>query len=193
MVIIVLAIVGGLIGYITNVLAIKLLFRPIIPTRIFGIQGVIPKRHREIASSIGEIIEDELVSMDDIANEITSKMDKKQVLEMIKKKLLILLQTKFPMFVMFQAKVQPAIDNIFETEGEKMLDDLIDKMLEKVTGTVSINKIVETKILELNLEKMEEIIIKIAKKELKHIEYLGGLLGFGIGVLQGLIVVFFLK
>ncbi|WP_416378038.1 DUF445 family protein [Clostridium tertium] len=43
---------------------------------------------------------------------------------------------------------------------------------------------------QLDLEKLEDIIIKVAKKELKHIEILGLVLGAIIGVLQGVLVIF---
>ncbi len=50
--ILILTIVGGLIGWITNILAIKLLFRPIKPVKIpilnIEILGLIPKRKNEI-------------------------------------------------------------------------------------------------------------------------------------------------
>lgn len=44
----VLAIIGAFIGWMTNVFAIKLLFRPLQPVNILGIklQGLIPKRKR---------------------------------------------------------------------------------------------------------------------------------------------------
>ena len=58
--ILILTIVGGLIGWVTNILAIKLLFRPIKPIRIpilnIEIIGLIPKRKNEIAANIGEVI-----------------------------------------------------------------------------------------------------------------------------------------
>ncbi len=43
-----LSIIGASIGYITNVIAIKLLFRPVEPMNVIGfkIQGVIPKRQK---------------------------------------------------------------------------------------------------------------------------------------------------
>ncbi len=49
---------------------------------------------------------------------------------------------------------------------------------------------VEDKINELDLYELEEIIIRIAKKELKHIEFLGLVLGFLIGIVQGLVTMF---
>ncbi len=45
--------IGFVIGYFTNYLAVKMLFYP--RKRVFGVQGVIPKRKREIAKSIGEV------------------------------------------------------------------------------------------------------------------------------------------
>ena len=58
--ILILTIVGGLIGWITNILAIKLMFRPINPIKIpilnIEILGLIPKRKNEIATNIGEVI-----------------------------------------------------------------------------------------------------------------------------------------
>ena len=71
--ILILTIVGGLIGWITNILAIKLMFRPINPIKIpilnIEILGLIPKRKNEIATNIGEVISNELLSMDDILDQ----------------------------------------------------------------------------------------------------------------------------
>ena len=68
--ILILTIVGGLIGWITNILAIKLLFRPIKPVKIpilnIEILGLIPKRKN---ANIGEVISNELLSMDDILDQ----------------------------------------------------------------------------------------------------------------------------
>ena len=68
--ILILAIIGGLIGYITNVIAIKLIFRPINPIKIpiFNVEiiGMIPKRKLEIANNVAQVIEEQFFSFDDI-------------------------------------------------------------------------------------------------------------------------------
>ncbi|MFA5856084.1 MAG: DUF445 family protein [Candidatus Pacearchaeota archaeon] len=46
-------IIGFIIGYFTNYLAIKMLFYPKKP--IFGFQGVLPKRRKELAKNIAEV------------------------------------------------------------------------------------------------------------------------------------------
>ena len=46
-------IIGAIIGLITNWIAVKMLFHP--KKKIFGIQGVIPKRKKDIAKRIGNV------------------------------------------------------------------------------------------------------------------------------------------
>ena len=68
-IILILSLVGGIIGWLTNILAIKLMFRPINPMKIpilnIEILGLIPKRKNEIAENIGEVVATELLSIDD--------------------------------------------------------------------------------------------------------------------------------
>lgn len=69
--------VGAVIGYLTNWLAIKMLFRPHHPKRIFGVKlpftpGLIPKERERIAHAIGEVIQDYLLTDEVILKELTS-------------------------------------------------------------------------------------------------------------------------
>ncbi|MEF9933141.1 MAG: DUF445 family protein, partial [Cetobacterium sp.] len=63
-----IVIIGALIGWITNYVAIKMLFRPYkeINLGLFKIQGLIPKRRHEIGITIAETVQNELISMEDI-------------------------------------------------------------------------------------------------------------------------------
>ena len=62
--------------------------------------------------------------------------------------------------------------------------------MNKAKERINIQEMVENKINELDLYQLEELIIKVAKKELKHIEILGLVLGFLIGIIQGIIIIF---
>ena len=81
--VIVMAIIGGCIGYITNKLAIKLIFRPINPIKIpilnIEILGLIPKRKKEIAKNIGDIIQREFISVNEILENIIDENDKARI------------------------------------------------------------------------------------------------------------------
>lgn len=194
--ILVLAIIGAIIGWITNLIAIKLLFRPLYPIKVplinYTIQGLIPKRRDEIAKSIGSVIEQELLSIKEIADKIIGEQNISQIKIMIKDKIHEIIGDKLPSIIpsMFKNMIFSYIDDLIEKDGEVILKDLIKKAIDKASNDVSISEIVEEKINSFDIERIEEIIISIAKTELKHIEILGGVLGFFIGIVQGLIVAF---
>ncbi|MCL2243729.1 MAG: DUF445 family protein [Treponema sp.] len=58
---------GAIIGFVTNVVAIRMLFRPLKEIRIFGIKlpftpGVLPRQRKRLAQSIGAMVERELLT-----------------------------------------------------------------------------------------------------------------------------------
>ncbi|MCL2093055.1 MAG: DUF445 family protein [Treponema sp.] len=59
--------VGGFIGYMTNMVAIRMLFRPHSEVRILGLRlpftpGILPRQRDKLALSIGRMVEQELLS-----------------------------------------------------------------------------------------------------------------------------------
>jgi uncharacterized membrane protein YheB (UPF0754 family) len=66
---------GAVIGYITNALAIKMLFRPLTEKRFFGLRipltpGIIPRRREELAESIGRMVSDSLLTEETLRKQI---------------------------------------------------------------------------------------------------------------------------
>ena len=193
--ILILTIVGGLIGWVTNILAIKLLFRPIKPIKIpilnIEILGLIPKRKNEIAANIGEVISNELLSIDDILEQALSNSNGESFNSYITDKIKNIINEKLNIIPMtFRMMATPYIDEILNKEVPNAINEISSDLLVKAKENVNIQAIVEEKINELDLEQLEEIIIKVAKKELKHIEILGLVLGAVIGILQGILVIF---
>jgi uncharacterized membrane protein YheB (UPF0754 family) len=69
-------VVGCFIGYVTNVIAIKLLFRPLKEIRIFGVRlpftpGILPRQRFRLAQSIGGMVERELLTAEIIRQRLT--------------------------------------------------------------------------------------------------------------------------
>ncbi|MDP3478524.1 MAG: DUF445 family protein [Desulfoprunum sp.] len=69
-------VVGAFIGYITNKVAIKMLFRPLVAWRVFGIKvpmtpGVIPSKRHELAENMGEMVGDHLLTSKEIGHALT--------------------------------------------------------------------------------------------------------------------------
>jgi uncharacterized membrane protein YheB (UPF0754 family) len=68
-------VIGAIIGFVTNDIAIRMLFRPLTEKRIFGIRipftpGIIPRQRRHLASSIGRMVSDELLTEDAVRAQI---------------------------------------------------------------------------------------------------------------------------
>lgn len=191
-----MAVVGGIIGYVTNVLAVKMLFRPLKPFKmpIFGFEivGLIPKRRADIAKSIGTTVGEQLIDYDELINSMLKEEDKENLKRVLKERIAVIIDEKASFIpFLFRSKVTEFVDQVIESEFDSGIDSLLEVAKEKAISRIDVGKMVEEKINELDLVELEKIILVIASKELKHIENLGLLLGFVIGVVQGIISVTF--
>ena len=186
--------ISATIGWITNWVAIKMLFRPHkeINFGLFKIQGLIPKRRAEIGSGIANIIQNELISVKDVISNIDreefSKRLDSSIDEVLEKNLKAKVKEKFPILQMFfsdrMAKdVSNTIKDIIMENQEKIFEIFSNYAEENIDFEV----IISDKISNFSLNKLEEIITFLAKKELKHIEIIGAILGMLIGAVQYLI------
>ncbi len=192
----ILACIGALIGWITNILAIKLLFRPMNPIVLpFGlkIQGVLPRRKEEIARSLGEVVEKELLSTSEILGSVLENTDMKDVKEKLSQKLGQVAMQKLPPLLLSLAggSIQTLIDKFLEGDGEAMIKEFVSEAAHKAGGKIKLADMVEEKINSYDFVVFEEMIIALVKKELRHIEILGAVLGFVIGIIQGVVILLF--
>lgn len=192
-----LIVIGSMIGWVTNYIAIKMLFRPYkeINLGFFKIQGLIPKRRHEIGITLADTIQNELISLDDITKKLENAnldVEMERVIDSIlEKKLASEITTRFPMIAMFLNesalnKIKDAIKgSIMENK-----DQIIGMLFETLEKNVDFKEIIVEKVNGFSLEELERITFSLAKKELKHIEIIGAILGGLIGVVQFVITVF---
>ena len=190
----VMILISGAIGWITNWVAIKMLFRPHkeINFGLFKIQGLIPKRRTEIGSGIANIIQNELISVKDVISNIDREEFSKRlnalIDEVLDKNLKKKVKEKFPFLQMFftdkiAKDVGNTIKDIIMGNQEKIFEIFSNYAEENIDFEV----IISDKISNFSLDKLEEIITLLANKELKHIEVIGAILGMLIGAVQYLI------
>ena len=188
--------VVALIGWFTNYLAIRLLFRPYneINLVIFKLQGLIPKRRHEIAVNIAEVIETELISIREIGDKLDTSSFEYDDLDdfldrLVKEKIKAELLEKNPFLKMF---MNDGILNKMRDYIKKLIldnkEELFQLLLKSIEKNVDLKGHIIEKMDNFSLREIEDIIIKISKKELKHIEILGGILGGIIAVFQYLII-----
>lgn len=85
-------ILGSIIGYFTNWLAIKMLFRPYEEKKVFGISlpftpGLIPKEQKRIAKSVGDTVQDHLLSHEQIRKTLMDEENLHKILGLIREKI----------------------------------------------------------------------------------------------------------
>lgn len=190
---ILIPIISAAIGWFTNWVAIKMLFRPQKPKKIIGItfHGIFPKNQKIIAEKLGDIIASELFSSKDIRGRITpdAGMVKKVMEEKIDHYLNNTFAKSYPIIsALFGDKRKAKIKNELLLEVEKAAPDVIDQYLLNIEQEIDVSQIVKEKIEQLSASRLEELIMLVLNKELKFIEIIGAIIGFLIGIIQVIIV-----
>jgi len=193
--ILLIPLISALIGYVTNVVAIRLLFWPRKPINLglYELQGLLPKRQAEIAVSVGDLVEEQLLSLDEIFEKINTPETMEMAIVKTVKVLREKLDNMLPRFL--PAMVVQLVGDIMEKavrqEAPGLINQLIESGHEYLSKDIQIRKIVTQKIIDFDLDQLEDMIRSVSNKELTFIEILGGVLGFIIGLVQvGIIFLF---
>jgi uncharacterized membrane protein YheB (UPF0754 family) len=191
---VVFPLIGGVIGWVTNFVAIKMLFYPRNPINLglFRIQGVFPKRQKLFAARISKVIGEELLHIDEIKNAINKPENLTEVFTLIDERIEGFLKTKLgeaiPLLAMFiNDKSIASIKEVLSKEVKDMLPEAIDKFANNLENHFDIQEVVFEKVSAFPVEKLEDVLMAILQKELKFIEIVGAGLGAIIGIIQVII------
>jgi uncharacterized membrane protein YheB (UPF0754 family) len=126
---------GAFIGYLTNHVAIKMLFRPLNPWRICGIRipmtpGVIPSKRRDLANNMGEVVGDHLLTSEEIGKGLQNEAFQQHLLQLIRDKIEGVLQQDLGIL----ASVVPAKFRVYFDIGSKTV---IYQLKEKIRIFIS--------------------------------------------------------
>ncbi len=184
--------ISTFIGYITNVVAVKMLFWPRQPIKLgfYTVQGILPKRQAQIAVSLGELVEKELLSLDDVLDKINTPEIQQKLIDkvsaMVKGRLTELLPKIIPGRLI--QIIVDTLDKIMMQESAQIIEQLFKSGSEFLTNEIHISKIVEDKVNAFDLQQLEDVIKGISAPELTFIKVLGGVMGFIIGLVQVIIL-----
>ena len=190
------ALIGAVIGYITNWLAIKMLFRPREAKYIFGMKlpftpGLIPKEKSRIANKVGETVGTHLLNSDSLSKALKDDKIKAKFNEVAKEKINQVINSnstleeslKNTLGENYYALKGNMINNIAKTILESIKEEefknkvkfyIVDsikeglnKRPEKIIDFINSNKFREVIINTLEEEKTRDIIGKALLKEVK--------------------------
>ncbi len=193
--IILIPVISALIGWFTNWIAIIMLFRPKNEVKIlfFKIQGVFPKNQTRVAEQIGKMVSKELFSAKDIRAHIEHPDNLDNIRNEVELKIDEYLNVTFPknypitsIFVGKNRKNKIKDDLILEVE--KVAPEIIERYIQNIEASLNIEEIVRTKVASLPPDRLEEMLNRILKREFKFIEYIGGIIGLMIGIMQVILI-----
>lgn len=178
------------IGWLTNWVAIQMLFRPRKPMRVlfWQWQGLIPRRQKQLARESAEIIEREILQQHMILHEIR-KIELGPYLEETAHTLVwerIGPQLKaIPLLGGFiNENTLARFEAIAAAEMKKEAGPLMERVATQFEASVNLKQMIEDNIAAFDLDRLESIVNQVAQREFKTIERLGAVLGFFIGCIQ---------
>ncbi len=193
-----IVLLNALTGWLTNYIAIKLLFYPCQEKRFifFKFQGIIPKRKEKIAERIAEIISKELFGKDGIKeilkNEELNNIIFEQTKEIFKEEINNKI-SQLPVKINTTIKiiVVNLVEELFEHKKE-IIKEKINKIIQKISEVKSeetVKDLLKEKMLAMEIEDIVSIIEKFISKELKFLEISGGIIGLIIGIIQVILII----
>jgi uncharacterized membrane protein YheB (UPF0754 family) len=187
----VLPFISAAIGWFTNYLAVKMLFRPRNRVKIgpLVIQGVFPKRQELIAQNIGSMVANELLSIRDLLEKLKHPEQMDKINDVLNEKVAVYVDEVFPekfpfLAMLVREKRRAKLKQEFSDEIKILLPQLIDQYAGDIEEAISIESTIAEKIREMSPAMLEELLMKVMSKEFKFIEIIGAVVGFLIGLLQ---------
>lgn len=187
--------IAAIIGWLTNYIAIKMLFHPKKPVQLglFTLQGIFPKRQKKLAEKLGQIVSDELFNIQDIKEVLLNGAHQGELNKVIEEHIDHFLKNKLaasmPMLAMFMSEdMRNTIKNTLMEEIKLIMPQVIHRYVDKIEEELDIQQIVYDKVVNFSSDKLEAILFSIMSKEFKFIEIVGAALGFLIGLIQLLLI-----
>ena len=186
--------ISALIGWLTNWIAIKMLFHPKKPVKVlfYTFHGLFYKKQKQLATNLSNVIEKKLISHNDIKEILTSETFIAHLKPIIDQELEKFIQEKLmgihPMMAMIPGDFLELIRSKLTEEIQLLLPKLLESAQTDLENILDIKNMVREKIENFNVGELEDILFTILKNEFKHVEYLGGIVGFVIGLVQVILI-----
>ena len=188
-----IVVVCALIGWVTNVVAIKMVFRPLERVRILGPigwQGVVPRHAPRFAGEVADMITEDFFMLRDLALQVDPDVIRTRLdpmLSVVVDRALDRVVGRLPEEVrtrgLFGPAVVASVKRQLLAEMDRLLPELRSLLVRRIDEIIDFRAEIIGNLTGGNVDRLERFILTIAGKEFRWIEYYGGILGAGFGVL----------
>ena len=186
--------ISSLVGYWTNYLAIKMLFRPKEKT-LLGFQGVVPANKNRIAEDLGRVVKEKFFHTEDIINYIEEKelikkffdktkniVDEKLKDKEVKKKIIVWINETFnayspKLYIFLTEKSELLIKRYFAKSfrPEKIIEFLINYIETNIkNGNIDLDWIIDAFVKFVNryIPQIAHYLNKVIEKEIEQSKFI---------------------
>ena len=167
-----------------------MLFRPRKPVdlKLFTLHGLLPRRRKEVAANIAATVEKELLSANDIS-QVLANINWRQGIEQkvskaIKQRLEASRLIKLPGLGLIREHLLPPLENAITKEVIHILANLQADLVKGFRQRLDLHALIFNRLDRFDIQQLESVVLKVAHRELRHIELVGAVLGFLIGITQ---------
>ena len=156
--------IGATIGFVTNYVAIKLLFRPYKPIKLGNLiifpQGVIPREKHSLAKKVGEVVKNYILSEEEIRKIVTSKEVKEEIEAFLDEKINTIANKDITEFISkeeiaskFAKIIVKVVEEKFSMFASFVNEEMIKGIMLQLEVPLKINELIES-------EKIKEVLKK---------------------------------
>jgi uncharacterized membrane protein YheB (UPF0754 family) len=182
--------ITAFIGYITNWAAVKMIFYPreFVGIGPVGWQGVIPARNEKFANDVAGNVEDVLTTRD-----LAERLHPDEMEALLSDRL----DTELPglieeiadlirpgVWAQMAPEAREMVIAQIRNEGSELAREVFDDLQQVVDEVLDLRSLVVELLSGENAERLSRLFQRMGRKELKFIEYYGGLFGFLVGIVQ---------
>ncbi len=193
---ILLPIGGLLIGYLTNWLALKLIFRPLRPINfgLFKLQGLFLKRQKEVAATYANLVATKILTTKNIFDAILNGEEKLLLNQIIKKNtekavdnIAGILRTILQLLA--GVNTYKSIKTASTLAFQEVLPQMISKTFDYTDEAIDMENTLNEKMSQLSPEAFERFLHPVFEADELKLLLVGGILGMFAGFLQLILVI----
>ncbi|MDN5749198.1 MAG: DUF445 family protein [Pseudonocardia sp.] len=194
---IIMPIAGGITGWFTDWLALKMIFYPKRPTRYLGVfvwQGLFLKRRKEVAAAYGALIAKEIITPHNVIEAVLRGPMSDKLFAMVQKEVQHVLDSQAglvkPLLVFAVGSTRyQEMKRVVSAQVMAALPETMAYMEDYAEDAMDIRNILVNKMQELSPEEFEGLLRPAFEQDEWILITVGALLGTAVGELQSVMVV----